>query len=118
MADLPIQDSADGEPIAYQSASAGGDSFVNDNQVVIKATGPASGYTLIFHNGRECQFGAHPDLRVDVDPGQVTVEVDRLRPFRFNDASGRTRVTYEPSAVGIQLAAVRYSSHMRDEVTS
>lgn len=114
MADLPINDTRDGGSPVIQSASAGGDSFRNDGQTIIKATGPSTGFTLIFGNGRQCEFGDHQDYRIEVPAGATSVETPRFDPYRFNDKSGRVGITYEPSAVGITIGAFRYHEHLKD----
>lgn len=118
MADIPVQDTQDGGTPTFQPASAEGDSFVNDGQVVIVAGGPSAEFALVFANGRECEFGEHPALQQVCELGNTSITTPRFDTYRFNDRSGRVQLTYSPNAVGIQVAALRYHLHLKDEEAS
>lgn len=113
MAELDIQ--GEGE-ITFQPAEAGGDSFENDGNTQLIAIGPPTGFSVVFANGRDCEFGEHDPLTVTIDPGDVQLVSDRLSPSRFNDSASLVNFTYLPSAVGIQVAAVRSVVVLKDPV--
>jgi len=107
MANLPIQDTETDTTITFQAADPAGDSFENDGSISLSIVGPATGFTVSVANGRDCDFGVHPPFDIVVPVASTTASSPRFSTFRFNDASGRVSITYSPSAVGIQIAAVR-----------
>ncbi len=116
MPDIPVQDTETDTTIDYQAADAAGDSFENDGSVSLSIIGPATGFSVIVANGRDCDFGVHPALSIDVPVASTTALSSQFSTFRFNDASGRVSVTYSPSAVGIQIAAIRQHVLLTDPV--
>lgn len=114
MAKLPIQDTDDDADLTFQPASASGDSFQNDGNVQVWASGPSSGFSLIFANGRDCNYGGHDDFSVVAEAGKVDVVTGRFSPHRFNQSNGTVTIAYSPSAVGIQIAAVRATVRLTD----
>ena len=113
MAELPIQ--GEGE-ITFQPAEAGGDSFENDGNTQLIAIGPPTGFSVVFEGARKCNFKLTHDLTVTIAPGDVQLVSDRLSPRRFNDSASLVNFTYLPSAVGIQVAAVRSVVVLTDPV--
>jgi hypothetical protein len=115
MAELTVYDTRDGITPTPQSASEGGDTFANDGRIYLEATGPTSEWKIVVHNGRDCQFGDHPPFEVVSPAGQDYVRSSCFSAFRFNDKSDRVRITYEPSAVGISINALRHHTHLKDD---
>jgi hypothetical protein len=109
MAELVVQEPGEGGQPEFRAASEGGDTFENRGDVYLEATGPLAEWKIVVHNGRECSFHDHPPFEIVSPAGEDYVRSERFSTFRFNDpgAGGRVRVTYEPSAVGIQIAAIR-----------
>lgn len=119
MAKIPVQDVLDGGTPTFQPGDSEGDTFVNDGRTILKVIGPNAGYKVVFANARNCSFGCHPPYRVVAPANQPGLETPTLDPFRFN-FSGQAHVSYEDkdgvaSAVGIQVAAVRYSQALETE---
>ncbi len=113
MANIPIQEAGE---LTFQPADADGDSFVNDGNTQLQVVGPNTGFSVLFANGRDCNFGVHPAFDLAVAPGITQAISDRLAPFRFNDSGNRVNVTYSPSAVGIQVAAIRTTVLLTDPI--
>lgn len=107
MSDIPNQLTSDELPITFQAAAAGGDEFSNDGNVNIHATGPATGWSLVFENARDSSFGDHPDYTLAVEAGETTIVSSRFSRFRFNQGNGKINVTYLPSEANITIAAVK-----------
>lgn len=112
MADIPIQEA--GDTITFQSADAGGDSFTNDGKTQLWVVGPSSEFKLLLASARECNFGVHPAHELVVPTGETQVVSDRFAASRFNDSAGKVSITYDPSAVGIQIAAIRSEVLLKD----
>ncbi len=113
MSDIPIQEEGD---LEFDPADPAGDSFVNDGNTQIQVAGPNSEFTIEFQNDHDCNFGVHDPYRLVVPAGRTQAISERLSPSRFNDSGSRTHITYSPSAVGIQVAAIRTKVLLKDPV--
>ncbi len=115
MPDIPLQLTSDELPLTFQAADADGDEFENDGNVNIHATGPATGWSLVFENGRDSNFGEHPPYTLAVAAGSTTIVSSRFSKFRFNQSNGKINVTYLPSEANITIAALKSNVHLEDE---
>lgn len=114
MADIPIQESDDDALVTFQPASAAGDSFENDGNVQIWASGPPTGFSLVFSNARDCNYKGHADFSKTAEAGNTQMVTGRFSPFRFSQSNGTVSISYLPSAVGIQVAALRSVVQLTD----
>ncbi|RLE17559.1 MAG: hypothetical protein DRJ50_13925, partial [Actinobacteria bacterium] len=106
-----MQDIIGLDSITYQLGASGGDRFINDGRTVLYVKGPGTEYHVIVANGHDCDFGEHPDLKIVSPAGQTTLEPTMaFAQARFNVSGGWVGVSYYPSAVGIEIAAVRMSA--------
>ena len=118
MALIPVQEAGN---ISFQPADSNGDSFENDGNVQIWVSGPPTGFTVEFQNAKPCNYSRedHPEDHQTYDlvvvAGNTQGVAKRLAPSRFTGADSLTNMTYSPSAVGIQVAAIRVDVARRDE---
>ena len=113
MAVLPIQEAGE---LTFQAADPLGDTFENDGNTQLQVVGPPTGFTVSFANGRDCNFGVHHPFDLDVASGFTQAISERFSPFRFNNTGGSIEVSYSPSAVGIQVAAIRTTVLLTDPI--
>ena len=119
MAQIVVQDiTAAGGIITYQNATEGGDSFSNagtdpDGEVVLFVIGPQSGYTVTVKNYNLCDYGVHPNFLIVVPVGKIAAMSPRFNQYRFNKPDNDVLVDYS-NPVGIQIAAVRINSVLKD----
>ena len=116
MANIPVQDTEESAVLTYQAADPAGDSFENDGSVSLSIIGPATGFSVVVANGRDCDFGVHPSYSIDVPVASTNALSPRFMAYRFNNEAGRVSITYTPSAVGIQIAAIKQHVLLTDPV--
>jgi hypothetical protein len=107
MAQLAVQALATNTPLApvYGNAAAGGDTFLNDGNVMLHVKVGATATTITIASPNQCdQGGTHPLVI-----GPLTSTERMLGPFppkRFNAADGTVGITYS-QVVGVTVAAVQ-----------
>lgn len=108
MAVLTVQTAGFGglADVNFVAAGAGGDSFVNNGQVVlIVKNGDASPKTVTINSQQLCSQGFDHDISVVVAAGDEAL-IGKFPTGRFNDTTGSVLITYS-AVTNVTVAAVQ-----------
>lgn len=108
----PIDVTVAGADPSGASASAGGDQFKNDGNVLLRVENTdASPHTVtVADQGSVAPVGAttfDPNVEIAVAAGDVVI-AGPFKSNRFNDANGFVQVTYD-SETGLEVSALQLS---------
>lgn len=107
MAAIPIEAvSLTGSAPNMQAASAGGDTFANDGNTLLRVTNGGTGaITVTVTAVQPCNQGVLHNAVANVAAG-ATADIGPFAPPRFNDSTGSAAVTYS-GVTTVTVGAVR-----------